>query len=183
MGPLRWRQHPGEPRPPNPRSLPLGLLPPQTSLPRGPPSQLPAFCEGLRGASPETEELEAAGTPKKHYQGTVFPDSVGGPLAITQPIDNLLSKQSSGGPSGLFPPGKPTIEVGRSPSTSIDGFPGGKKPLGSPPSGFVNNFSGATQVPGILGSRVCPCPGHIGSRVCPRPRLTRTSTPGMPCSG
>ncbi len=35
----------------------------------------------------------------------------GGPLAATQPIEKFLSKPDFGAPSGLFPPGKPSVEM------------------------------------------------------------------------
>jgi hypothetical protein len=37
---------------------------------------------------------------------------IGGPLAWTQPFDKFFSKPDFGSPSGLLPPGTPSIEVG-----------------------------------------------------------------------
>ncbi len=104
--------------------------------------------------------------------------NIGGPLAVAQSIEKFLSKPEFGGPNGLFPPGNPSIRWGPSPPTSIDGFPGGKKPLGLPESAFEKNFSmglGSCQGP----SYVCRHPDVAGgghkqtrTRIQPEPKHT-----------
>ncbi len=63
---------------------------------------------------------------------------VSGPLAAPQPIEKFLSKPDVGGPNGFFLQGNPPIEVGGFPPASIDGSPGGKRPLG--PIKFTKNL-------------------------------------------
>ncbi len=75
---------------------------------------------------------------------------VGVPWAATQTVDKCFSKPDAGGAGGFLSSGRPIIEVEAEPPISLDGFPGGKRPLGLPKSGFEKTSQSVGFLPGAL---------------------------------